>query len=203
MQMHVAFGAMTNAHRMRYVVSANVTFPHAFLFFKKEMTNVVVLDRKQPCGRGAYGIVFPGKDGKGQEVAVKCISIPKYNDWTGNVQLAREVLALRTFAHPHLLSLKGLLYTSLDKDSEIGLITARYDLPLSRINTDSSEFRRFIFRATVSPSNIFMHATLFTAMSNLKTFFVSSDLKQCVLGDFGLLQPAGSVEQESYVVASW
>lgn len=168
------------------------------------------LDRAAFCGKGAYGVVHPGrsKHGEhgGEEIAMKCLKIPMQKDWCGSLQLAREMYALRTFSHCHVLALLAVAYQSLAPGSELGIITLRYEVTLAQLDRDATAMasvRRFVFSAIASALH-YVHARGCVHCDvKPQNIFVSLAEDKCVLGDFGLMQPAHSIEQEPYVVTSW
>lgn len=167
------------------------------------------VDRSRFCGKGAYGVVYPGhlQSPEDCDIAVKCITIPSESDACASLQVAREMHALRAFSHPHLLAVKGVAYQSPTPGSVLGLITSHYDMSLAILakanDGIATVVRQFVFSSVASALHHLHAAGCVHCDVKPQNILISPAKQQCVLGDLGLIQPAGSKDQEPYVVTSW
>ena len=156
---------------------------------------------KTPFAHGAFGDVHMAELGDSQQVTVKYVSVDMTEPATVT-QLIRELRVLRSLRHPNLLSLCGVVHADSDT---IGIVTVRYDMNLSKLVTvDSIARRKFVFGAIASGlAHLHRHGCIHCDVKP-QNVFVSIKREECVLGDFGLVQPdaATALSQQDYIVTS-
>lgn len=165
-----------------------------------------VIVEPSPFGRGAYGCVYDGRvpdaTGHAHAVAVKHMAVPR-DDLDAMVQLVREVRALRCLTHPNLLRADGFIALT---STHVGIVTRRYARHLSRFDGTRAATRARVFQAVASGlSHLHAHGCVHCDVKP-QNIFLSSDAAECVLGDFGMLQPTAADEarkQAPYIVTSW
>lgn len=152
--------------------------------------------------RGAFGDVHMGILGDSTHVTVKYIAIDM-TETPAVIQLVRELRVLRTLRHPNLLSLDGIVYSN---SGSIGIVTKRYEMNLSKLVTvDCTTRRKFVFQALSSAlAHLHKHGCIHCDVKP-QNVFVSVEREECVLGDFGLVQPdaTSTLDQQEYIVTSW